>query len=178
MRSVERSSTCRDAKCACDLSRFVSPPTPSYMSDEIEQPALTRPRRTTLETFNDEMAVLDRPLENDVEYFDEKPPAKARRFGTIAGAVLIVGAAATLLMSRGSGDAHATPPLAIVTAPAPAPAPVLAPVAPPPVALPPAQVAMNNDPPMAMPHASSRATWSKAAAPSRHDARKRKHHAR
>ena len=102
------------------------------MSDETQQPDLPRPRRTTLETFNDEMAVLDRPLENDVEYFDEKPPAKRRRFGAIAGGVLVLGAVASLLFSRGSGEAHATPPLAIASASvtAPAPAPVVTPVAP------------------------------------------------
>jgi hypothetical protein len=150
------------------------------MSDETQQPDLPRPRRTTLETFNDEMAVLDRPLENDVEYFDEKPPAKRRRFGAIAGGVLVLGAVASLLFSRGSGEAHATPPLAIASAPvtAPAPAPVVEPVAPAPVA--PTPVAMNNEPPAAMPHASSRAAWTKAAAaPSRHESRPhRKHRSR
>ena len=150
------------------------------MSDENEQTDLPRPRRSTIETFNDELAVLDRPLEQDVEYFDEKPPAKGRRFGAIAGAVLVLGAAASLLVSRGSGQAHATPPLAIASAPvtAPAPAPEITPVAPvlPPPA--PAQVAMNDAPPPAMPRVSSRAAWTKAAAPARRDSRHRKHRAR
>src|SRR5215831_19500326 len=42
-------------------------------------PAIAQPergRRSTLETFNDEMAVLERPLEDDVEYVDEKPPRR------------------------------------------------------------------------------------------------------
>ena len=36
--------------------------------------AEARQRRSTLETFNDELAVLERPLEGDVEYVDEPKP--------------------------------------------------------------------------------------------------------
>ncbi|HEY7373712.1 MAG TPA: hypothetical protein VIF57_16235 [Polyangia bacterium] len=60
-----------------------------------------RPRRSTLETFNDEMAVLERPLEGDVEYVDEKPPRRwPQRLGLFVGAVALVGIAGSLVMSR------------------------------------------------------------------------------
>ncbi len=34
----------------------------------------SRSRKTTLETFNDELAILDRPLEGDAEYYDDEKP--------------------------------------------------------------------------------------------------------
>ena len=36
--------------------------------------ATERPRKNTIERFNDELSVLERPLEGDVEYYDETPP--------------------------------------------------------------------------------------------------------
>jgi hypothetical protein len=163
------------------LSRLVSQPTLYFMSDENEPTPLSRPRRTTLEAFNEEMAVLDRPLENEVEYYDETPPAKGRKLGALAGAMLVLGAAGFLLLSRASGSTPATPPLAIAApaAPAPSPAPVATPVAPAPAA--PAQVAMNEAPPeseappVAMPRAASRGAWAKAAGSSHRESR---HHHR
>jgi len=55
----------------------------------------SRPRKTTLETFNEELAILDRPLEGDVEYYDERPRRRQRWAGTslvIIGAVFFAGA--------------------------------------------------------------------------------------
>jgi hypothetical protein len=46
-----------------------------------------RPRRSTLETFSEELAVLDRPLEGDVEYYDEVPPTRRLRLLPVAVAV-------------------------------------------------------------------------------------------
>jgi len=56
----------------------------------------SRPRKTTLENFNEELAALDRPLEGDVEYYDERPQPRPRRWaGTsavIIGTVFFAGA--------------------------------------------------------------------------------------
>jgi len=61
----------------------------------------TRPRRTTLECFNEELAVLDRPLENEVEYYDDPPPPSPWRWaGGIAGAAVLLGVAAGFLLTR------------------------------------------------------------------------------
>jgi hypothetical protein len=78
-----------------------------------------RPRKTTLETFNDEMAVLDRPLENDVEYYDEKPPSRWRGVTSVLFGVVVIGAASGLVFvkMRSSNAAQAQ-----AAAPAPAPA--------------------------------------------------------
>jgi hypothetical protein len=173
------------------LSRLVSQPTLYFMSDENEPTPLNRPRRTTLEAFNDEMAVLDRPLESEVEYYDEKPPARRGKLGAIVGVVLVLGSAGFLLLSRASARTPATPPLAIGSAAvtAPAPAPVVTPVEPvapaPPAPPAPAQVAMNevspeaDAPPVAMPRAAARGAWAKAAGSSHRESRRHhKHHSR
>src|SRR5262245_55215824 len=99
-----------------------------------------RPRKTTLETFNDELAVLDRPLENDVEYYDEKPPSHWRGVTSVLFGVVVIGAASGLVFvkMRSSNAAPAqaaapapapaaTPSAPIAVAPAPAPAPAAAP---------------------------------------------------
>ncbi|HMF41131.1 MAG TPA: hypothetical protein VKQ32_10565 [Polyangia bacterium] len=59
-----------------------------------------RPRRTTLERFNDEMAVLERPLEGEVEYIDEKPPRRWRHYAAFAATVAIVGGGGAFLISH------------------------------------------------------------------------------
>ena len=56
-----------------------------------------RPRKTTLENFNDELAVLDRPLDGDVEYYDDRPRRQPRWPGmstVVIGFVLFAGAGA------------------------------------------------------------------------------------
>lgn len=49
-----------------------------------------RPRRSTLETFNDELAVLDRPIEGDVEYYDEISPMRRLRLRTVAATIFVL----------------------------------------------------------------------------------------
>jgi len=150
------------------------------MGDENGETSLEpRTRRSTIERFNDEMAVLDRPLENEAEYFEEEPPRKGRRLGVLACAAVALGAAAFMLWSRVSGAVSAAPPLVVasalsvaepasppVAAPAPAHVPVVQPVpAPSPAASAPvamAEPAPEQTPPAAMPHASSSAAWTKA----------------
>ena len=98
-----------------------------------------RPRKTTIETFNDELAVLDRPLQNDIEYYDEKPPSRWRGVTSVLFGVVVIGAASGLVFvkMRSSNAAPAqasapapapvaTPSAAIAAAPTPAPAPTLA----------------------------------------------------
>jgi hypothetical protein len=109
-----------------------------------------RPRRSTLETFNDEMAALDRPIEGEVEYFDEAPPpSRWRQAGGLVVVMAIVGVGGALLISRhrAAADPHAqaSPPVAPapaapapVVAAVPSPAPVVAEVAAPAAAMPPA----------------------------------------
>jgi hypothetical protein len=154
------------------------------MGDENGETSLEpRTRRSTIERFNDEMAVLDRPLENEGEYFEEEPPRKGRRLGVLACAAFALGAAAFMLWSRVSGAVAATPPLVVASAlsvaepaaapivpsapaPAPAHAPIVQPVPAPspapsaPVAV--AESAPEQTPPAPMPHASSSAAWTKA----------------
>ena len=79
-----------------------------------------RPRKTTLETFNDEMAVLDRPLENDVEYYDEKPPSRWRGITSALFGVVVIGAASGLVFVK-MRSSNAAPAQAAASAPAPAP---------------------------------------------------------
>src|SRR4051812_22529839 len=79
-----------------------------------------RPRRSTLETFNDEMAALDRPIEAEAEYFDEPPPpSRLRRAAGLVGVIVIVGVggAALILRQRAGADTH------VQVSPAAAPAP-------------------------------------------------------
>jgi hypothetical protein len=59
----------------------------------------SRPRRNTLETFNDELAVLDRPIEGDVEYYDEMPPVRRLRLRTVAAAIFVLGGGGFLALS-------------------------------------------------------------------------------
>lgn len=58
-----------------------------------------RPRRSTLETFNDELAVLDRPIEGDVEYYDEMPPMRRLRLRTVAAAIFALAGGGFLALS-------------------------------------------------------------------------------
>jgi hypothetical protein len=99
------------------------PPVPSA-------PTEVRARRTTLETFNDEMAVLDRPLENEVEYVDEAPqPSRWRGVALFAGIVLGLGMGGGVIMSRRQpavAPIAQAPQAAAPVAAAPVPAPVAA----------------------------------------------------
>jgi hypothetical protein len=96
----------------------------------VAEPA--RPRRSTLETFNDEMAVLERPLEGDVEYEDEAKPSRARPIA-FAAVVVMVGVGGALFMTRHRATEHAqtakvaeaTPAVAAAVTPAPVEPPVV-----------------------------------------------------
>ena len=62
--------------------------------------ATERPRKNTIERFNDELSVLERPLEGDVEYYDEAPPST--RWRKLSAFVLVAGltACASLIIMR------------------------------------------------------------------------------
>ena len=80
-----------------------------------------RERKSTLDTFNDEMAVLDRPLEGDVEYADEAPrPSRMRGVALFAGVVLGMGMAGGVMLSRRHAAAPPSAQAAQPAAPAPA----------------------------------------------------------
>ena len=107
------------------------PPVPGAPTTEV------RARRSTLETFNDEMAVLDRPLENEVEYVDEAPqPSRWRGVALFAGIVLGMGMGGGVILSRRQPAVQpiakapqAVAPAPVAAAPAPDPAPAAAPAA-------------------------------------------------
>jgi hypothetical protein len=123
----------------------------------------SRPRRTTLEIFNDEMAVMDRPLETDVEYFDdEKPPSRLRGRASIVLGIVAIGAACGLFFVkvRSPASAAATaatpaaPPVATAVAAA---SPIAAPT--PPAAELPAPEAAAAEEPAGDPAAASASAW-------------------
>jgi hypothetical protein len=102
-----------------------------------------RVRRSTIERFNDELAVLDRPLEEDVEYYDDPPPRSPwRRVVAVAGGAALLGGLAAFVFTHRSAtvsDDNRAPSAALVS---PAAAPSAAPVA----AAPPAPLALNEPP--------------------------------
>jgi hypothetical protein len=91
------------------------------------EPAL-RMRKTTLENFNEEMSVLDRPLEGEVEFYDE-PRRRRWRVPAVGAAIfaLSCGAYLGVLRHRNTVDA----PSATSAARPPATGPVVASVPPP-----------------------------------------------
>lgn len=86
--------------------------------------AEARQRRSTLETFNEELAVLERPIEGDVEYIDEPKPSRWRPIG-FAALVVMVGVGGASFLSRHRGDTEARAMAAAATS-TPMPAPVVA----------------------------------------------------
>jgi hypothetical protein len=98
-----------------------------------------RVRKSTLESFNEEMAVLDRPLETEVEYVDEVPrPSRLKRMRILVGVVAVMSFGGGVLLFRRPAVvqpvAQAAPPPAPVTAPAPVLAAHIPSPAPPPAA--------------------------------------------
>ena len=110
------------------------PPSGPVAAAPPPAPERLRPRRNTLDTFNDEMSVLDRPLEGEVEY-EEPRPSRWGRLGMFVGIVAAVGIgggfalsrrhAALTLVAEASTPAAATAPAVAAPAPA-APAPAAA----------------------------------------------------
>jgi hypothetical protein len=96
------------------------PPAPPSAAAVTAQPP--RIRKTTLEHFNEEMSVLDRPLEGEVEFYDEPKPRRWR-VPAIGGVIFLASCAAYLGVLRHRSTAEAAP------APAPAPAVATAPAA-------------------------------------------------
>jgi hypothetical protein len=94
------------------------------------QEATERPRRNTIERFNDELSVLERPLEGDVEYYDEAPPpARLRKAVAFVMAAGLTAAGSLFIMRHVPGREA-------VAQPSPAPAAIAAPIAEPAVAAP------------------------------------------
>ncbi len=92
-----------------------------------------RPRRNTLERFNAELAVLDRPLESEIEYYEEPPRRSRRWLGTVVGLVGMLGSVAAFALTRhpntapsdvNAGADGARPRVAVVTPPPAAAPPV------------------------------------------------------
>jgi hypothetical protein len=91
-----------------------------------------RKRRTTLDVFNDELSVLERPLESEVEYFDEAPPRSrwGRLSAFVAAAALTAGGSVMVMryLPPKKAAAQPSPAMAMATAAAPS-APAAAPAA-------------------------------------------------
>ena len=84
----------------------------------VMPPPLPAGRKSTIEVFNDELAVLERPLEGEVEYFDEaQPPSRWRQAAAFFAVVVVVGAGGALLIPRNRASAGARE-LAAAQAPA------------------------------------------------------------
>ena len=86
----------------------------------------SRPRKTTLENFNEELAILDRPLEGEVEYYDERPRRRERWGGTsavIIGFVFFAGAGVLFFSHADPDTIIAAAQAAAATAPTPPPPP-------------------------------------------------------
>jgi len=84
----------------------------------VMPPPLPAGRKSTIELFNDDLAPLERPLEGDIEYFDEaQPPSRWRQVAGFFVVVVIVGAGGALLISRNRASADARE-LAAAQAPA------------------------------------------------------------
>jgi hypothetical protein len=119
----------------------------------------SRPRKTTLETFNEELAILDRPLDNDVEFIDERP--LRRRAWQGMSAVLI----STALVAGGAllFFSHPDPDAIIAAARAAAAAAPTAPLPPPPAQQAPAvavtEIAPPPPAPVAIEPSGEPATW-------------------
>lgn len=82
--------------------------------------ATERPRKNTMERFNDELSVLERPLEGDIEYYDEAPPpARWRKLGAF---VLVAGltCGGSLFVMRHSSHREAVAPSSATVSAAPA----------------------------------------------------------
>src|SRR4051812_12612070 len=110
-----------------------APPARQRARDSDAMAMLDRPRgrKSTLDNFNEEMAVLDRPLEGDVEYADEAPRrSRMRGVALFAGVVLGMGLGGGVMLSRRHAaappSAEAAPPaMAAMAAAAPAAAPTV-----------------------------------------------------
>jgi hypothetical protein len=83
--------------------------------------ATERPRKNTIERFNEELSVLERPLEDDVEYYDEAPPSA--RWRKLTAFVLVAG----LTVCGSLIVTHHLRARAAVAPPSPAEAPIAAP---------------------------------------------------
>jgi hypothetical protein len=96
-----------------------------------------RKRRSTLDLFNDEMSVLERPLVDDVEYYDEVPPRSGwRKVGAFVAAAAMTAGGALFFMKHyppkgavAAQTAQAVSPAAakVATTPVAPVAPVVAP---------------------------------------------------
>jgi hypothetical protein len=95
------------------------PPPPPVRADGPTEVA-PRVRKTTLDNFNEEMSVLDRPMEVEVEFYDEPRPRRWR-VPAIGAAIFVLSCGAYLGLLRHRRAAEAAS-----TAPAPAAAPVVA----------------------------------------------------
>ena len=115
------------------IQEIVSDSVPTVVSKEAlrlaDEEHQRRGRRSTLENFNDELSLLDRPIEGDVEYFDEAPKrSRWKGVALFAGVVIGMGMGGGVVLSRRQAAAQSGAQVALAAAPAPAPAAAAPPV--------------------------------------------------
>lgn len=84
----------------------------------------SRPRKTTLETFNDELAILDRPIAGDVESQDVQTPPPQQwpaMSAVIMGLLVFAGAGVLFFSHPDPGTVIAAAHAAAATTPQPLP---------------------------------------------------------
>jgi nucleoid-associated protein YgaU len=107
------------------VDRREEPTAPKHMP-----PPIPPGRKSAIEEFNEELAALERPLEGEVEYFDEAPPpSRWRQAAALFTVVVVVGVGGALLISRNRASAGARE-LAAAEAPVAAAAVAVAPPSP------------------------------------------------
>ena len=114
------------------------PPSPPTITS-VEPSAPAEETRVHNGSHDADFSLLDRPFEDDSDYFEDPPRQWPRIVGAIAALVLLVGGGYKLLQSRHAPSASAAPePTFVAAAPPPAsePAPTSAPAAPAPAAAP------------------------------------------
>src|SRR6185436_4203786 len=84
------------------IDRREEPTAPKH----VMPPPLPAGRKSTIEVFNDELSVLERPLEGEVEYFDEeKPPSRWRQAAAFFVVMVVLGVGGSLLITRNRAGA-------------------------------------------------------------------------
>jgi hypothetical protein len=83
--------------------------------DEAPLPLRPRTRPTTMEWFNEGIALEAAPAapDTDTESFDEEPPQRRRRIGATVAAVLVLAGLGLLVRSRLTAAATVSAPPAI-----------------------------------------------------------------
>jgi hypothetical protein len=95
------------------------PPSAKPVAEEEAEPPIRRPhlhvetRSPERVKLSEELAILNRPLEDEVEYYDEAPPSRAKPVFAVVAVLAAIGGAGYLLLgqSHRADDNAAAPPV-------------------------------------------------------------------